>query len=117
MKNGNDKIRDFANMWSDKKEGPDGVSIIRDFMSRIEQLKAENIRLKNKIQEDEILIGKTEDIVNQAKRDKDNLEKEKETLKSSAPKPTTLTPPPGYTHKDLAVNQSLINDLQSELTK
>ncbi|MBN1800422.1 MAG: hypothetical protein JW891_02895 [Candidatus Lokiarchaeota archaeon] len=116
MKNGNDKIRDFANMWGDKKETPDNVSIIRDFMKRIEQLEEENINLRNRITQNESLIAKTEDIVNQAKKNKNELENEVSTLKTSSP-PPTLTPPPGYSQADLAVNQSLIKDLQSELTK
>ncbi len=106
MKKGNDKVRDFADMWGDKKETPDNVSIIRDFMKRIEQLEEENINLRNRITQNESLIAKTEDIVNQAKKDKNELAH-----------PPHLTPPPGYSQADLDVNQSLIKDLQSELTR
>ena len=127
-----DKVEDFADLWNKQKDSGDNKSVIGDFLNRIEQLEKENIKLRETIKQDIQLIAKTEEIVKQAIRDKQNLEKgiqEKDValkrknqelsmlkVESSAP----AVPPPAQTEaleSELKVNLSLIDDLQAQLEK
>jgi DNA repair exonuclease SbcCD ATPase subunit len=127
-----DKVEDFASLWKKQKES-NSKSVIGEFMTRIEELESENVRLRGTIQRDIDLITKTESIVKKAIEDKEQLEKEirakEEKLKekteelsmlkieSSIPSPSSEPPAPAITQADLAVNISLIEDLQSQLSK
>ena len=127
-----DKVEDFASLWKKQKE-TSSKSVIGEFMTRIEGLEAENIKLRSTIQRDIDLITKTESIVKKAIEDKEQLEKEirakEEKLKekteelsmikieSSVPSSYSEQTTPALTQADLAVNISLIEDLQSQLSK
>ena len=127
-----DKVEDFASLWKKQKE-TSSKSVIGEFMTRIEGLEAENIKLRSTIQRDIDLITKTESIVKKAIEDKEQLEKEirakEEKLKekaeelsmmkieSSIPSSYSEQTTPALTQADLAVNISLIEDLQSQLSK
>jgi len=127
-----DKVEDFASLWRKQKESS-SKSVIGEFMSRIEELESENIKLRSTIQRDIALISKTESIVKKAIEDKEQLEKEikdkEEKLKekteeismlkieSIIPSVSSEPPAPAVTQADLAVNISLIEDLQSQLSK
>jgi len=127
-----DKVEDFASLWKKQKES-NSKSVIGEFMTRIEELESENVRLRGTIQRDIDLITKTESIVKKAIEDKEQLEKEirakEEKLKekteelsmlkieSVIPSTSSEPPAPAITQADLAVNISLIEDLQSQLSK
>ena len=121
-----DKVEDFASLWKKQKESS-SKSVVGEFMTRIEGLEAENVRLRSTIQRDIDLITKTESIVKKAIEDKDKEEKLKEKteeltmMKIEAPLSSISTeqpaPAPALTQADLAVNISLIEDLQSQLSK
>lgn len=127
-----DKVEDFASLWRKQKESS-SKSVIGEFMTRIEELESENVRLRSTIQRDIDLITKTESIVKKAIDDKEQLEKEiqakEEKLKEKTEElsmlkiesniPSTPSEPaaPTITQADLAVNISLIEDLQSQLSK
>ena len=127
-----DKVEDFASLWKKQKESS-SKSVVGEFMTRIEGLEAENVRLRSTIQRDIDLITKTESIVKKAIEDKEQLEKEirakEEKLKekteelsmikieSSVPSSYSEQTTPALTQADLAVNISLIEDLQSQLSK
>ena len=70
-----DKVEDFASLWKKQKES-NSKSVIGEFMTRIEELESENVRLRGTIQRDIDLITKTESIVKKAIEDKEQLEKE-----------------------------------------
>ncbi len=127
-----DKVEDFASLWRKQKES-NSKSVIGEFMTRIEELESENVRLRSTIQRDIDLITKTESIVKKAIDDKEQLEKEirakEEKLKkkteelsmlkieSTIPSTSSESPAPTITQADLVVNISLIEDLQSQLSK
>jgi len=129
-----DKVEDFASLWKKQKES-NSKSVVGEFMTRIEGLEAENVRLRSTIQRDIDLITKTESIVKKAIEDKEQLEKEikdkEEKLKEKTEELTMMkieaplssisteqpAPAPALTQADLAVNISLIEDLQSQLSK
>jgi len=127
-----DKVEDFASLWRKQKES-NSKSVIGEFMTRIEELESENVRLRSTIQRDIDLITKTESIVKKAIDDKEQLEKEirakEEKLKkkteelsmlkieSTIPSASSESPAPAITQADLVVNISLIEDLQSQLSK
>jgi chromosome segregation ATPase len=126
------KEEDFASLWKKQKESS-SKSVIGEFLTRIEGLVAENEKLRGTIQRDIELITKTESIVRKAIDDKEHLEKEiidrEEKLKektvelsmmkieSIVPSPVSENQAPQLTQADLAVNISLIEDLQSQLSK
>jgi len=126
------KVEDFASLWKRQKESS-SKSVIGEFMTRIQGLESENEKLRSTIQRDIDLITKTESIVKKAIEDKEQLEKEivdrevqlkEKTEELSIMKIESAIPPealrnqaPPLTQADLAVNISLIEDLQSQLSK